>query len=205
MRKILKTVWVWITRAEEAHSLYTWVLPLIPATIGGMLAAYVAKQGYFVWALAIFVYMCFSVGRYFTAKYVSEFGLRGQILVQCMGLGAPSEINEELKTCKKRLRYSLFNSSSFPIFVRLKSRFTLDGRVFEDNDFDACAVIPPRTTRYVYSGPIENVSIKAENYTGAVEMLYGKSEKSLDMKFSLQVADHGGQGYNVISSKHETS
>lgn len=201
MLRILYRLFRWLVRAEEAHALYTWVLPLIPAGVGGSLAALAAQQGWVVWLVSIASYALFAAGRYYVARYVVEHGLKGKLSISCAGLRT-FDTNNDNTISKKTLHYIVTNHAEFPVTMQLKSKFTHDGRVFEEDDYDPPTVVGPNSSKGVFSGPIINVNPTVDQYNGTVHVMYGRDERHMDTTLLFSVKDNVDGGFSILKMEY---
>jgi len=190
-------LWHLVTMAEGAHAVYTWALPLVPAGIGGTLAAFAQQQGWVVWLVAISSYATFAVGRYFVSKYVKENTLSGAITVVPLGTHNDNFTNEGV------FKYSIQNMSDRLIYFRSKITLKAGGQIYEQDDFDENSYLMPEKGA-TFFWPPESIGMQ-EKWSVSFHVEYGASPDDLNMVVKGR-AESSGPGYEVkelvFSPKH---
>ena len=199
MLRAVGNIWRWAVRIEGVHAVATVVIAMIPVGIGTALAAIAQQQGWVVWLVALGSFSGFSAGRYYLAKYITDHGLAGHISIGFGRLFIDGKQKEGSESCKKRLNVTIHNAATYPIACSLHSKFTLDGRVTEDDDFDTPIFIGAKNARSVTTESIANVPKDASDWACTIKCRYGRSIDHLDREIRIKARNNGPSSYDIVS------
>ena len=197
MFKRIQSGWRWIVRLEEVYAVVTFIFAAVPVGVGVVLTAMAHQQGWIVWLVGISTFGFFMAGRYYFAKYRSEFGISGNINIGFTGLQIDGDVDEQSGECTKRLSALIRNTAAFPMAVSLKYKFHLDGRLIEDEDFDAPVFIGARSARVVTTDGLVRVSESANQWRCTITCRYGPSINSMKGQITLKCRADPPSGYIV--------